>query len=793
MPSLSRFACLAMVAALMAGCGATQSPSPSLGPSASVAAPTASATTGPESTDEPGTGPGPGSPAGASSQALIAADLESGAIDAVTSLRYRAWALFGGPDLPERYDGAGSVGEDPRLFDDIVAALPSMSEADRSDLGGWLRRPTDPESNFAAAGNQGRRVAAAVNPAPAPPMAAAAPAPTPTPRCSDTRLDWFSRDWNPAGNPDIGFRVWACADTQADADTDIQPVIDVGAKLWAPMTAAVPAGMGRPVSDAGTRQSNGSGHTDVYLVDPLAPCRQRGNSCAEIPTSALAVAASDFPQNCAVSGFPARGCTGYMILGRSSVLDARFAYVFAHEFFHVLQKAHNDILDIAWYHEASANWAGWQFVVTSNAFTSAQRRAGFLELNTRFRQFQADEGSLLRWTPAGAVPQYAAWVWPLFQAIVDGPGNVYLSWQAMESAATDDAYEKAIDRQLPFEDNFRDFAAWNAQPAAYRPPELVGLDAIRWQLKPTLSDLAQDPHRLDGAVQELELGTTFVGAVIDSLDAQYQVFTVASDVRQLTIDISDLQGVGWADLDVIAQLTPQEDALGFEWSRFRPAGPKLILCADKPEEDVQFLEVIVSNHASVRVKAGSSDIPNPFDRVEGSFKITAEDACDVPDGFTGSIGGSNSRADSWSGSATFERIRPGDPDDECTPGTYCYRLVSGQVAWTCRSGATVSVTVGPPDKPGSLVLYVKDPNFPQKDNTYGAIIVATNDDECPTDTGPQPSKPTVVAWLAIGDVPVPKIGPGWQLSGVNHLEGCGIEGDCGFQTWTWDLSPVFDP
>ena len=85
-----------------------------------------------------------------SSQSLIAADLEAGTISQAQSLLYRAWALFWDPRLPERYDGAGSVGEDNGLFRDIAAVLPTLPADQAAELEPFLLRPTDPRSAFSA-------------------------------------------------------------------------------------------------------------------------------------------------------------------------------------------------------------------------------------------------------------------------------------------------------------------------------------------------------------------------------------------------------------------------------------------------------------------------------------------------------------------------------------------------------------------------------------------------------------------------------------------------------------------
>src|SRR5215213_2393700 len=329
--------------------GACSSPAPSTPSPASTSSPSA---TGQSPAPAPSGSAGtPGSP---SSQVLIAADLESAAIDLPTSLELRAWALFHDARLPERYDGAGSVGEDHALFADIAHNLDSFSADRRDALSRYLLRPTDPNSPFSSA----------------PPAAkseglirlAQAQETLPPHQCTAPRA-WFDEPWSPDGNVDHGFKVWACGPGRATVQGDLNKVIAIGSRLWPKMTLPEPNGMGEPIPDTGSKDDDGSGKIDVYIVDPLAECRMRAGTCEPIPQddddSTAAAAPQDFPEHCTVVGFPDLGCSGFMLLRRDRIDDPAFPADFAHEFFHLLQYAHNGAVDITWYHEASAEWASW--------------------------------------------------------------------------------------------------------------------------------------------------------------------------------------------------------------------------------------------------------------------------------------------------------------------------------------------------------------------------------------------------------------------------------------------------
>jgi hypothetical protein len=794
-----------LLALVAVACGSTVSPSPSApasqpasaAPGASASADTSASPSGstePSASGEPGPGPGGGPP---STQGLIAADLASGAIDEATSLNYRAWALFDDPRLPERFDGSASTGEDNRLFDDIAALAPTLPADQRADLERWLLRPSDPRSPLSGGPVTTGALPLQFNE----PLAAASAAPTTPPtQCGDFGpFDWYSIPWAAPGSTgnDVGVRVWKCDASAHDAEADINAVLDIFKKLWGPMTAPMPAGMGNPYPDSELAQSEGDGKLDVYLVEPIAECRQRGTNCVRSGGSAVATTVNDVPADCASNGFPTWACSSYIIVSRRRLGTPQFADTIAHEFFHVLQNSHNDAIDSAWYTEASATWAGFHFVGESGSFSGAERDASRQKEFRRAQWFQTIGKSLLYWTKNpnsdGPDPQYQAWVWPLFQQVKNGPENVFLSWKQMESARSNADYDAAIDLQLPFIDNFRDFAVWNAQPAAYDLFPSSGLDDVLWQKKPNLSDYPKDPHHLDGVINTILPADQFEMIDLEALDAWYQNLEVESSVREIEIDITGIQNTANADLDVLLQLNPRDElSSDIKWRRVSSTDGKVTLCRDQADSDASRLEVVISNVVAQR-KPGT-DAPDSAESLAGAFRITGRLKCRVPDHYSGTISGSNSRGDSWTGSATFDLITVQDPRGGCPLGQYCYAFVSGSATWTCKSGNTVSVALSPPDNAGSITLYITQDGRPDRDRTYGGAIIASETEKCPV---PPPEKFAIAAWTVVGWLSIegtpPKIGADWRLSNSYSHTGCGIEGDCGTQSWRWDLQPIFNP
>jgi hypothetical protein len=470
-------------------------------------------------------------------------------------------------------------------------------------------RPTDPNSPFSkpapAVGSTGIR------------LAAARVATDDNPQtCAEPRKWWFD-EWSPDGSPNRGLRVWACGPTKAIVQEDLSNVLAVGSRVWSGFTFDEPDGMGLPVPDteaiASEGKGDGNGKIDVYLLEPLAECRVR-NGCQQIPGNAVAAAPKDFPLNCAQPGFPVRGCSGYMLVSRLRLWDtAAFPADFAHEFFHILQMAHNGQVDLTWYHEASAVWAEFH----------AERESSEPNSYLAFQAFQAANQSLL-WYRYLTTIQYRAWGWPLYQAIEEGPSNVYETWQAIEGAIVKSDVDKAIDSKLSFASEFRNFAVRNAQPNEYIQGSSTGLDADSWQTKEGLFNFPTKQHFITSPSMEMTVGKDEHPVEIDPLSAQYDKYEVKDPkVRQIEIDISKLTGAATADLDVIAQLKG-----GDKWTRFTGSGGKVTLCRDEEAENVEgVLIVVVSNHDFSR----RGDDPDESKRVKGNYTVENKDECEPHD------------------------------------------------------------------------------------------------------------------------------------------------------------------
>jgi hypothetical protein len=767
---------LVTVAVIASGCDANKSTTAPTTAAPGSAAPGSAA---PGSSD----GPGPSRPAegvGTSSQALIAADLASGAITVAQSLEYRAWADFLDPRLPERYDGTGSSGTDESVLADIAAAMPSLTAEEQAVLNPYLLRPDDPASAWSAPGP------AAAAPGTVVLAAAAAPAPT---TCSAPR-GWFPRDWSPNGDIDTGFRVWAC-DTpanKASAEAADDAVLAIAQKLWTPMTQAEPNGLGLPVSDKGQAKDGGNGKVDIYLLDPFAECRVRGARCDTMPGNVLAMAPIDWPSQCGIAGWPSTGCTGFIVAPRTGPTLPLFPGTLAHEFFHVLQQSHNGVVSTRWYVEASAVWAEFHYVGNTSLFGGLTQEADRDYDYAWAHRFLNTGRDTITWD-AVAYQQYGEWLWPLFQDTTVGPEAVFQTWQALEGVSSTTAYDKAIESRLDFEHHLRDFTVRNAQPAMYQYTTMVGLEDDTWQLQQDLDDFPRIPRKTTKPWTTLGLGTTTLPVWINPTDADYEGFDrIDSKVRQITIDISQVSPPEYLDIDVLGELAQKDSDPVVTWRRVKGSGTSVSLCRDNPPDNFDAMELVISNHENQHDSTGLQ-IAAAYES-RGTAVITTSDKCNVPNHFTGTFSGTNG-VDSWSGAATFDRYTP---DANTTGGcaisagdsVYCYRIVGGSVTWTV-AGVTKQVSLAPPDAADGIQVIVSSQAHPDEAMTYEIGLAPSTEIFITLPNGDHRlAFDTVRAWISV--IEHPKYTPDWHLAGTEGSGGgCGIDGCGAGSSWTWDL------
>jgi hypothetical protein len=373
-------------------------------------------------------------------------------------------------------------------------------------------------------------------------------------------------------------------------------------------------------------------------------------------------------------------------------------------------------------------------------------------------------------------------------------GAVFLTWKELEAASSLklEDIDAAVDRRLPFKTAFHDFAVWNAQPTAYQPPVSTGLDDVRWQEQDRLDDFPEVQHHLTSGPRTLDLGKTTQTATIDALAAQYDAYQLADDaVRQIKIDVTSLKNAANADLDVLAQIRPSPETPGDHWRRIPGSSGVVQLCRDSPSDNVAYFHVIISNHAVARI----GDDPDSRQLIEGQYTVEAKEKCEVPNHFDVTFSGSNLHGDetnSWSGTATFDRVEEGEGSE---PGQYGYVLAKGTATWEYhrephdpRPGASGHATVQLSRAARDfgtceLVTASEDPSRAM--TLYCLVTAGEHPIEGTSDSTPEIAENEVYNWIYTN---VQRYQAGFTLSGSERREGS----NRGFQIWNWTFTPRFD-
>ena len=235
---------------------------------------------------------------------LIDAALAQGQIDYGTSLLYRFYSLFADERLPEQFRGAGSIGEDASLFEE--ANDPALPATIAAQLHPFLLRPDDPESIHTVKAMR---------------RAQAKGASATTIPCNGP---WAAQSSTQPGVK-VRVHVWC----EGDYAGDLSKALAVIEALWTPMTGL----MGAPLPDVGGADGGSTDEIDFYLLDPLGSV-WRNSQVRSISSGSLAVSYKDGP-------FTNGRSSGYVLLARGDLGATAFKSTLAHEFFHVLQYAHN--------------------------------------------------------------------------------------------------------------------------------------------------------------------------------------------------------------------------------------------------------------------------------------------------------------------------------------------------------------------------------------------------------------------------------------------------------------------
>jgi len=541
-------------------------------------------------------------------QSLIAAALAAGAIDYPTSLLYRTFALFADGRLPEQYDGEAWIGSDATLFAEIGNVWDALPEETQDLLAPFLRRPDELGSYYDAGPS-------------APGFAAAAGSGV---ECGykpgADRPDWRFTETE-------HFVIWSCGHGDLEGDVDAARRSVAGAvaeEVWAAMVPET----GAPKADDYAAGPAPTTRTDVYLVTPQL-CKRREGSCAPIPVddgvAALAAAAPAPP--CGPGAGGALTTSGYMILDRTAVPETlpggplRMRYVFAHEFFHLIENSLNFEAQggtcgagrpaeaaASWLVEASAEWAAWAY------FPADGEQDRPLLYGSGFQR--RPSGTSLR-SLAGIHP-YEAFIYPFFVQQETSRTAFVDFWKNSGAARTAQQLDDRLDVTLEFRERFRDFTVRNFNAtAATLPGDPLPLAARHQQQDPLLPADVR-PRVLEPSVTLADAPAQIARAAsIGPLSAQYEHYVVGEATHWVRIDVQTLANSAFVQLDALVNV----DGV---WQRRRIDGPVFEFCRDDPDDDISELYLVIT-HRDRR----------PNVSAVGTYDVKTRPLC--PSGWSGTI------------------------------------------------------------------------------------------------------------------------------------------------------------
>ena len=328
------------------------------------------------------------------------------------------------------------------------------------------------------------------------------------------------------------------------------------------MTAA--DAMGPPLLDRApgevlTRQDfKGDDAIDFYLV--AANVWREGQSFSADGVAGKTVKSP-------IVGGSAAKASAFVLLPVDIVKSAnRFHTSAIHEFFHVLQFAHNAVLTGSnwWYVEATARWAEAHFdrtlapwtewtngTLCFPAGTDCPRRGAYHEVYRPwfvggYQRHQPSQSLITNSTTL----DIESFIWPYFMEQQAGSGSAPMAvWGAVENLGCCAAADAKIDSALPFRENFRKFAQRDLNldlpPALPESGRFVALDPEDgYDVNFGAADGKAPVHSTD-TIAAVGVGQLEVDVV--PLAAQYQQVSVqGNDVRQIVFDLHEMADSGAA-------------------------------------------------------------------------------------------------------------------------------------------------------------------------------------------------------------------------------------------------------
>jgi hypothetical protein len=412
-------------------------------------------------------------PTGQTSDELIAAALESGTIDALTALKYKVFAQYSDPRLPEEFQGTADLNRDNHILDELQAQFQDLPEDVQKELLPFLAPPIY-KGSWADPATRG-----GVGSAPSAPGEGSNQSGY-SPPCNE--ID--NEHWEFVSAMHSPVRFWWLKDfpeSKAAVDRFMTAMDD---DVWPKLTAL----MGRsPLPDGGFTCNGGSPDLDIYVT----PLVERSSAPASFP-----------------------GCKetpAYMLLN-PGVSDATLA----HEFFHDIQWGYNTSVscmypgNYTWLAEATASWS--QNYVYPNSNEEHGYVPWFFSSGTK--------GTSPTLELKNDSHEYGAHLFFFYLTNHFGqPDIVKNTWDYTTAMSSLEAVDKAIPGG--FDAAWGDFAVKNVDEPPYDDYQVwdqlnikpSGGSLTKGQLSPGIWDVAKD---------------------IDHLSIKYHWFTFSDDSRLVT-------------------------------------------------------------------------------------------------------------------------------------------------------------------------------------------------------------------------------------------------------------------
>lgn len=364
--------------------------------------------------------------------------------------------------------------------------------------------------------------------------------------------------------------------------------------------------MGPPKPDVGTAEAGGDTRIDLYVVDlPTDTLPRNGGTQPPLNDHIEALAISDYP-------LAGKTASGYMIARRPSLRGAAFPLILAHEFFHVLQYAHNvtitwgfsgtpygefEILRFTpyWFFEATAKWVESYLYrgKVSNEVMDDEVHSFF---TNAFHFNEPLFTSVGQESPVW-LQIYAAYIWFFFVQQEVGPQAIGQMWRNLESVNQDDfaGTLAAIDAVYPFAQHFRDFAVRNLnldlEPGNPISPSYENADsAFPPDVRPPLTVGEGRERVLEPRAPDQPART--IRDTIKPLSAHYDYFVPRDNLPRITFDFSGMGPSGALDVDLIVKIRDKG------WERRRlSTGQPVTLCRSNPADNLPGFYLVLSNHS----------------------------------------------------------------------------------------------------------------------------------------------------------------------------------------------------